>query len=87
MYVLLKRQPCNELTGSKPNSASFINLYEMTTSVRFYLSFDSLKWDVITFQMTIISITKRIADMNIVNGVTCYVPKCYYTCGHMIFMT
>ena len=31
-------------------------LYEMTTSVRFYLSYDPLKWDFIAFKMIIISI-------------------------------
>ena len=39
----------------------------MTTSERFCLSYDALKWDFITFKMNIISIRKRIADMDVVN--------------------
>ena len=39
----------------------------MTTTVRFYLSYDPLKWDFIFFKMNITSIRKRIADMDVVN--------------------
>ena len=60
--------------------------YEMTTSVRFCLSYDCLKWDFITFKVDIIS------KENIKLSRTaswCYVPvtKCYVTCGLTIFMT
>ena len=52
-------------------------------TVRFCLSYDPLKWDFIDFKMNIISIRKHIVDMDIVNDA----PKCYYTCGNMIYMT
>ena len=45
--------------------------YEMTTSVRFYLSYDFLKWDFVAFKMNIISMRKSIADMDVVSHVTC----------------
>ena len=48
-------------------SASFINPYEMTTSVRFCLSYDPLKWVSIGFEVNIISIRKCIVDMDVVN--------------------
>ena len=43
----------------------------MTTSVRFCLSYDPFKWDFVVFKMNNISIRKRIADMDVVNDVTC----------------
>ena len=43
--------------------------YEMTTSVRFCLSYDPLKWDFIAFKMNIISLRKRIVDTDVVNDV------------------
>ena len=45
--------------------------YEMTTSVRYCLSYERLKWDFVIFKMNIISIRKHIVDMVVVNGVTC----------------
>ena len=36
--------------------------YEMTTSVRFCLSYDPLKWDCFAFKMNITSISKRTVD-------------------------
>ena len=39
---------------------TFINLYEKTTSVRFCLSYDPIKWDLIAFRMNIMSIRKCI---------------------------
>ena len=45
-------------------------IYEMTTSVRFCLSYDPLKWDFIAFKLNIISLKKRIVDMNVVNDAT-----------------
>ena len=45
--------------------------YEMTTSVRFCLTYNPLKWDFIAFKMNIISIRNHIADMIVVNDVTC----------------
>ena len=43
----------------------------MTLSVRFYLSYDSLKWDFIICKMSSISIKKCIVNMVIGSGVTC----------------
>ena len=48
----------------------FINSHEMTTSVRFCLSYDPLKWDFIAFKMNIISKRKRIVGTDVVNNVT-----------------
>ena len=42
-----------------------------TTTVRFCLSYDPLKWDSIAFKMNIISVRKRIVDMDVVDDVTC----------------
>ena len=42
----------------------------MTASVKFCLSQDPLKWDFIAFKMNIISIIKRIVDIDVVNNVT-----------------
>ena len=50
--------------------ASFINSYEMATSVRFYLKYDPLKRDFIAFKMNISSMWKRIVDTDVVNDVT-----------------
>ena len=65
--------------------------FDETTSVRFCLSYDPLKLGFITFKMDNISRRKRIIDIDIVNDVMSTVlyttPKCYYTCGHTIFMT
>ena len=65
--------------------ASFINFIWNDHKCKFFLSYDCLKWDFITFKVTIISIeniTSRTASWR-------YAPvtKCYVTCGHMIFMT
>ena len=57
----------------------------MTTNIRFCLSNDPFKWDFIALKMNLISISKRIVDMVVVNDVV-YAPRCYYTCGHTIFM-
>ena len=43
--------------------------YEMTTSVRFCLSYDRLKVDFNSFKIG--NIRKHIADMDVVNEVTC----------------
>ena len=61
--------------------------YEMTGRVRFFLSFDPLKWDFIAFKTIIISIRKHIADTDAVNDVNVFAPSWYYMCGHTIFMT
>ena len=45
--------------------------YVMTTSVRFCLSYDPLKWNFTAFKTNIISIRKQIVDTNVVNDVTC----------------
>ena len=60
--------------------------YEMTTSVRFCLSYDPLKWDIIAFKMHIISIRKCNVDTDVINDVMC-TRRSYYRCGNAIFMT
>ena len=45
-------------------------IYETSMSVRFCLSYDPLKWDFIALKMSIISMWKRIVDMDVVNNVT-----------------
>ena len=45
--------------------------YEMTTRVRFCLSYDPLKRDFIAFRMNIISVRKCIVDTDVFNDVTC----------------
>ena len=60
--------------------------YELTASVRFCLSYDPLKWDFIAFKMNIVAIRKRTVDMKL-SMTLVYAIKCYYTCGHTIFMT
>ena len=52
----------------------------MATSVTFFLSYDPLKLDFIAVKMN--------KDTHFWHG-RCqwrYAPKCYYTCGHTIFM-
>ena len=46
-------------------------LYIMTTSVRFCLSYDRLKVDFNSFKIDNILRRKHIADMDVVNEVTC----------------
>ena len=55
-------------------------------SVRFCLSYDSLKWDFTAFKMNVISIRKCTADTDVVNDVT-NMRQNIITCGHTIFMT
>ena len=43
--------------------------YEMTTSVRFCLTYDSLNWD-ITPMLNYFSVRKRIVDSDVANDVT-----------------
>ena len=62
-------------------------LYEMSTTVRFCLSFDPLKRDFIVFKMNDILRRKRHVDTDICQWRYMYAPKCYYTCDHTIFMT
>ena len=59
----------------------------MTTSVRFRLSYDSLKMGLYVRQINIMSIRKRIVDTDIASDVTSKRQKCYHTSGHTIFMT
>ena len=54
-------------------------------SVKFYLSYDPLKWDFIAFKMNNISRRKRIVDMDVVSDVTC-MRQSHNMCGHIIFM-
>ena len=51
--------------------ASFINFREITTRVRFYFSYYSLKSDFISFKMYSFSKRKRMVDTDVVNYVTC----------------
>ena len=60
--------------------------YEMTTRVRFFLSFDPLKWVFIAFKLNIISLRKRIVDTDVVNDVT-RSRQSVITCDHTICMT
>ena len=53
------------------------------TSVRFCLSYDSFKLNLIVFKVDIISIENATLSLRRYM----YVPKCYVTCGHTIFMT
>ena len=59
--------------------------YEMTTSVRFCLSYDPLKWDYINFKVNITSVRHVLMTQ------TLSMSQCYYVyapkCGHVIFMT
>ena len=48
-----------------------LSSYEMTTSVRFYLSYDPLKRDFIAFKMNIVLRRKRIFGTDVVNDFTC----------------
>ena len=45
--------------------------YEITTSIRFRLSYDPLNWDFISLKMNLISIRKCVVDTDVVNNVTC----------------
>ena len=51
-------------------------------SVRFCLSYDPLKGDLIAFKMNNISSTKRMADTDVVNGVTCTRQSIIRRVGH-----
>ena len=42
----------------------------MTMSVKFFLSYDPLKWDFIALKLNISSIRKRIVDTDVVNDIT-----------------
>ena len=52
--------------------------YEITTSVRFCLSYDPLKRDFIMFRWNCMSVRTCIINTDIVNDVNLQVPKCYY---------
>ena len=58
----------------------------MTTSVRFCLPYDRFKLDFIVFKVDIISIENATLLWTSLWSYM-YTPKCYVTCGHMIFMT
>ena len=51
----------NEIYETSLWRVSYIS-YEMTTSVKFCLSHDPLKWDFISFKVIITPIRQRIAD-------------------------
>ena len=65
-----------EIYETSPRRVSYIS-YEISTSVRFSLLYDSLKWDSIAFKIDIISIRTRIVDKDVVNDVT-------YSCQNII---
>ena len=44
--------------------------YEMTTSIRFCLSYDVLKWDLFTITLNNLLIRKRIVGTDVVNDAT-----------------
>ena len=58
-----------EIYETSLRRVSYIS-YEMTTSVRFCLSYDPLKVYFIVFRMDNILMRKRIVDMDVVNDVT-----------------
>ena len=60
--------------------------YEMTTSVRFCLSYDFFKWVFIALKDDIIS-TENITLSRTASWRYAPVTKCYVTCGHTILMT
>ena len=60
--------------------------YEMTTTVRFCLSYDRFKLNLIAFKVNIISIENPTLSRTTLWRYM-YAPKCYVTCGHTIFMT
>ena len=49
----------------------FLTLYEMITSVRFYLPYDTLIWDYVAFKKNFISVKKLLDDTAVVTDVTC----------------
>ena len=59
----------------------------MTTSVRFCLSYDPLKKGLYHFQKKHYYIKKTHCWHGRCQWHYAFAPKCYYTCGHMIFMT
>ena len=59
--------------------------YEITTYVRFCLSYDPLKWDFIAFIMNIISVRKLIVDMDAVIDLTC-LRHSVITCVVILFL-
>ena len=61
---LFKQQDIEDLTP-------VLMSYKTIMSVRFYLLYDPLKWDFIAFKMNNISRRKYIADIDIVNDLTC----------------
>ena len=44
--------------------------YEMTTSIRFFLSYDVLKWDLITITLNNLLIRRRFVGTDVVNDAT-----------------
>ena len=58
---------------------------EMTTSVRFCLSYDPLKWDFVTFKMNIMSVRKCTIVSCAVHDVTC-THQNVMTYGQLIFL-
>ena len=57
----------------------------MTTSVRFYLSYNHFKLDFIVFKVDINSVENdTLSRMSLWRYM--YAPKCYVMCGHKIFM-
>ena len=59
-------------------------IYEITMSLNFYLSYDTFTWDFIPIQNEDI-VNMKTVNTVIVDDVTCTL-QCYYTCSHIIFM-
>ena len=76
----------NEICQISYVSIKRLLTYELTTSVRFWLSFDCFKWDFIAIKADIISI-EIIMFLRTASWRYAPVSKCYLTCSHTIFMT
>ena len=74
-----------EIYETSLRRVSYIS-YEMTTSVRFCLSYDRFKLDFIVYKVDIISIENATLSRTSLWRYM-YAPKCYVTCGLTIFMT
>ena len=60
--------------------------YEITTNVRFCLSYDPLKWDFITFKINIVLIRKGFVAGTLSMMLHLHTKE-LYKCDHTIFMT
>ena len=65
-----------EMSLRRVSKISYEISYEMTTSVRFCLSYDPLKWDFVAFKIKIILKRKCIVDTDVVHETYVFAPKC-----------